>query len=149
LAIGDPARLKQLAGKDQRAFLSDPQSINSTSYGRDNPITAEDPQGLWALRLGVSGTIPGWGLTGEMGVQADLHGVDYYYGSGLAAGGGFSVGPQLTTADLSHQYSVSTAGFVQGGAGVSVEISKGMTYYPYSNRKPESYQEASYGFPAA
>jgi RHS repeat-associated protein len=39
LAVGDPARLKQITGRDQRAFLSDPQQMNSTSYGRDNPIT--------------------------------------------------------------------------------------------------------------
>jgi hypothetical protein len=67
----------------------------------------------------------------------------------MAGGGGFSVGPQLTTADLSHQYSISTAAFAQGGAGISVEMSKGMTYFPYSKRKPEPYQEASLGFPAA
>lgn len=83
-----------------------------------------------------------------MGVQADLRGVEYYYGAGLAGGGGFSFGPQITTADLSHQYSISTAAFAQGGSGVSVEKSKGMTYYPSSDRKPESYQEGSVGFPA-
>jgi hypothetical protein len=62
-----------------------------------------------------------------MGVQADLQGVEYYYGTGLAGGGGFSFGPQITTADLSHQYSIFTAGFAEGGAGVSVRVSKGMT----------------------
>jgi hypothetical protein len=45
LAVGDPIQLKQLTGKDQQAFLSDPQQMNSTSYGRDNPITNKDPQG--------------------------------------------------------------------------------------------------------
>jgi hypothetical protein len=97
----------------------------------------------------MSGTIPGWGLSGEIGVQADLRGAEYYYGTGLAGGGGFSLGPQITTADLSHQYQISTAGFAQGGVFVSGEVSKGMTYYPYSNRKPEPYQESSVGFPAA
>jgi hypothetical protein len=70
-------------------------------------------------------------------------------GAGLAGGlGGISFGPQVTTADLSHQYSISTAAFAQGGAVASYEVSKGMTYYPYSTRKPEPIQEASVGFPA-
>jgi hypothetical protein len=72
----------------------------------------------------------------------------YYYGTGLAGGGGINFGPQITTADLSHQYQISTEGFAQGGYIGSVEISKGMTYYPYSNRKPNSYQDATVGFPA-
>jgi RHS repeat-associated protein len=148
LAVGNSNQLQQLSQPDQQKFLADPQQMNAYSYGRDNPITDKDPQGLWALRFGVAGTIPLWGLSGEMGVQADLRGVEYYYGAGLAGGGGFSFGPQITTADLSHQYSISTAAFAQGGAGASVEMSKGMTYYPYSDRKPESYQEGSLGFPA-
>src|SRR5262249_22625034 len=57
--------------------------------------------------------------------------------------------PQVTTADLSHQYSITTLAFAQGAIGVSAEASKGMTYYPYSNRKPEVEQEATVGFPAA
>jgi hypothetical protein len=136
-------------GDPRQQSLQEPQSLNSYSYAKDNPITNKDPQGLYALRFGVAGTIPGWGLTGEIGVQADLQGAEFYYGAGLAGGGGISFGPQITTGDLSHQYSVSTGAFAQGGAGVSVEISKGTTYYPYSNRKPDSYQEASFGFPAA
>jgi RHS repeat-associated protein len=92
LAVGNQTQLQQLS-RDQLKLLSDPQQFNSYSYGRDNPITNKDPQGLWALRLGVSGTIPLWGLTGEIGVQGDLQGIEYYYGAGLAGGGGFSVGP--------------------------------------------------------
>jgi RHS repeat-associated protein len=45
LAIGDPTKLKQLTGRDQQAFLSDPQQVNSTSYSRDNPIVNKDPSG--------------------------------------------------------------------------------------------------------
>src|SRR5262249_34212463 len=139
LAVGDPSQVKQLTGKDQQAFLSDPQQMNSTSYGRDNPITNKDPQGLWALKFGAAGTIPGWGLSGQIGIQADFQSIEYYYGAGVAGGGGISFGPQITTADLSHQYSVSTGAFVQGGVVASMDISKGMTYYPYSNRKPDPY----------
>jgi RHS repeat-associated protein len=148
LAVDDPNRLQQFT-QEQPKLLSDPQLLNSYGYGGDNPLTNKDPQGLWALRFGIARTIPGWGLTGEMGVQADLQGAEVYYGAGLAGGvGGISFGPPVTTADLSHQYSISTAAFAQGGAVASYEESTGMTYYPYSTRKPEPYQEASVGFPA-
>jgi RHS repeat-associated protein len=45
LAIGDPKKLREVTGLDQQKFLSDPQLANSTSYGRDNPITNKDPDG--------------------------------------------------------------------------------------------------------
>ena len=45
LAIGDPAQVQQNAGQDQQALLSDPQQLNSYSWGRDNPITQKDPSG--------------------------------------------------------------------------------------------------------
>jgi len=45
LAIGDPDNLKKITGKNQQAFLADPQLANSYSYGRDNPITQKDPSG--------------------------------------------------------------------------------------------------------
>jgi RHS repeat-associated protein len=148
LALGTPNQLQQLS-QDQLTLISDPQQLNSYSYGRNNPVTNEDPQGLWAFQFGIAGTIPGGGLSGQIGIQADLQGVEYYYGAGLAGGGGISFGPKITTADLSHQYQMSTEGFAQGGVLLSVEVAKGMTYYPYSNRKPNSYQDATIGFPAA
>jgi RHS repeat-associated protein len=54
LAIGDPAQLKQLTGKDQQAFLVDPQLMNSASYSPDNPITKKDPLGKY---VDISGSI--------------------------------------------------------------------------------------------
>jgi RHS repeat-associated protein len=45
LAVGDPIKLKQVTGRDQQQFLSDPQLANSSNYGRDNPITQKDPDG--------------------------------------------------------------------------------------------------------
>jgi hypothetical protein len=35
----------KLSQQDQQTFLSDPQQLNSYSYGRNNPITQKDPGG--------------------------------------------------------------------------------------------------------
>jgi RHS repeat-associated protein len=51
LAVGNSNQLQQLSQPDQQKFLADPQQMNAYSYGRDNPITDKDPQGLWALRV--------------------------------------------------------------------------------------------------
>ena len=77
--------------------------------------------------------IPLWGLSAEGGIYIDQNGIDYYYGTGLAAGlGGASVTAAVTSADLSHTYSISTSLFVAGGDVIGEKLEKGMTYYPYS-----------------
>src|SRR5450755_1676844 len=124
--------------------IGDPQSLNTYSYASNNPIIKNDPQGLAALLFGIGATMPGWGLTGGAGIAIDLHGIDYYYSVGLAGGVQASV-LQITTADLDHQYSITNSAFVTGGALVGVELSKGMTYYPFSDRKPSPFQEGSFG----
>src|SRR6266436_4548739 len=48
LNIGDPSQVKQLSQQDQQTYLTDPQVLNSYSYGRDNPITRKDPNGKFA-----------------------------------------------------------------------------------------------------
>jgi hypothetical protein len=150
LAIGNETQLKQLSQEDQQKFLSDPQQLNSYSYSKDNPVTNKDPQGLLGLQIGGEYTVPLWGLSGEAGVYIDQNGIDYYYGSGLAAGqvGGGHASVGLTSADLSHTYSVSTGLFASGGDVVGATLEKGMTYYPYSLRAPQAYTEGSLGLAA-
>jgi RHS repeat-associated protein len=53
LALGNPNQLKQVSQQDQQQFLSDPQQLNSYSYGDDNPITRKDPDGRDAFRSAV------------------------------------------------------------------------------------------------
>jgi RHS repeat-associated protein len=145
LSIGNPTQLQQLSQQDQKTLLQNPQQLNSYSYSQDNPIVDKDPSGLLALQIGGEYTVPLWGLSGEGGIYIDQNGIDYYYGAGLGAIGGADATIGVTTADLSHTYSVSAAGFVAGGDVVGAELEKGEIYYPYSLRKPQSYQEASVG----
>jgi RHS repeat-associated protein len=83
LAIGDPNKLKQVTGQDQRTFLFDPQQMNSTSYGRDNPITNKDPLGNY-VDVSSSGTYMGW--SGAVGVRFDGRGMGFYAEAGFGAG---------------------------------------------------------------
>jgi hypothetical protein len=61
LALGDPNKVNQITGLNQRAFLSDPQLANSYNYGRDNPIVRKDPDGNnpVALAFAIGGTFVG------------------------------------------------------------------------------------------
>jgi RHS repeat-associated protein len=63
LALGNAPGVKQLSQQDQQAYLSDPQQLNSYSYGRDNPITNTDTTGKQAVPLAgaVIGDVVGIG----------------------------------------------------------------------------------------
>jgi RHS repeat-associated protein len=148
LAIGNPNQLEPLTKQGMGKFLTDPQQMNSYNYARGNPITNKDPSGLWALKLGVEGVVPLWGLSGSAGIYADQRGIDYYYSAGLAMGGGVNATAQISTTDLGHTYGISTGVFAAGGVPVGAEASGGMTYYPYSLRKPQPYIEGGLGLSA-
>ncbi len=71
LNIGDVSQVRQLAQQDQQTYLTDPQALNSYSYGRDNPITRKDPNGRQAVA--VAGLAPVLGieaLSGPVGWTA-------------------------------------------------------------------------------
>jgi RHS repeat-associated protein len=87
LAIGNDNQVQQITGKSQQAYLTDPQSLNSYSYGRDNPITNKDPNGTCAWDAcvieGTIATSPYWapamiaGATAiYLGTEAMLRNVD-------------------------------------------------------------------------
>jgi RHS repeat-associated protein len=46
LAVGNPNQLQQLTQQQQQQLLSDPQTLNSYGYARDNPIVNKDATGL-------------------------------------------------------------------------------------------------------
>src|SRR6267143_2267791 len=83
LAVGDPNKLRQVTGVDQRTFLSDPQLANSTSYARGNPITNKDPNGNY-IDISTSGTYMGW--SGAVGFRVDGRGMGLYAEAGFGAG---------------------------------------------------------------
>jgi len=49
LSVGNPQQIRQLTGLTQERYLLDPQSLNSYSYARNNPVVNKDPQGNFAL----------------------------------------------------------------------------------------------------
>ncbi len=86
-------------------YLSNPQNLNSYSYGLNNPITMSDPTGLFAFQLGLTTNI---GLGGEVGSSFNI---------GFASDGTFGISKSLHGGGLA-------------GADASIGISAG-----YSNAK--------------
>src|SRR5262249_25501515 len=120
LSIGDPTQVKQLSQKDQPTYLTDPQVLNSYSYGRDNPITQKDANGKQAVQFAgaVVGDFLGIGTQLYRDISTDQSsGVSTYVAAGLggavngviAASGGYWYGP--------------VGGFVGGGVQSSVSQS--------------------------
>jgi RHS repeat-associated protein len=63
LTIGDCASTQRLTRRSQDSFLTDPQQLNSYNYGRNNPITIKDPDGLF-----IPEAVVGAGIGGVVGV---------------------------------------------------------------------------------
>jgi len=63
LTIGDTAGTQRLTRRSQDSFLADPQQLNSYNYGRNNPITIKDPDGLF-----IPEALVGAGIGGVVGV---------------------------------------------------------------------------------
>jgi RHS repeat-associated protein len=54
LAVGDNAKLKALTKLELPQLLSDPQLLNSYSYGRNNPLVFRDPDGNFIQAVGIA-----------------------------------------------------------------------------------------------
>ena len=124
LVVGDPNKLKQITGQDQRTFLSDPQQMTSYNYGRDNPITNKDPFGEY-VEISSSGTY--WGWSGNVGFRMDGRGMGFYaeagFGQGIAGwpvSGSYTPGEYRRNAD--GQVSTGGTASIYGpiGAGAAV-----------------------------
>jgi RHS repeat-associated protein len=112
LSVGDPNQVKQVTGRDQQAFLGDPQLANSYNYGRDNPIAQKDANGLLAgealVGAGIGGVV---GLAVQGGtdlIAGRLSSAETYAG---AFTGGATFGAILGATDgLSLLYTVGAGG---------------------------------------
>ena len=60
LAIGDNGRVKELTRSELQEILSDPQSLHSYAYGRNNPLIYVDKDGEFAqVILGAGAAVAG------------------------------------------------------------------------------------------
>jgi RHS repeat-associated protein len=118
LAIGDPAKLRGLTGLTEGHLLSDPQLLNSYSYGKNNPIAYKDPQGTCPFcPILLAG---GFGAIGGIGVQAfnDFYSGDFSNRSwqdnlnaySVAAGQGAIVGAGVAGAAIAAPFIGLTGG---------------------------------------
>ena len=117
--------------------LKDPQSQNGYNYGNDNPLNRQDPGGLWAIVLGLNGSLGFGGFgTGFVGIGLASDGS---IGLVFSGGGGYSTGE---TAGVGVGYisgngnsvcslsgvSPFAGGTVRFGPGVSLDYSSGLNW---------------------
>ena len=69
-SLGDANQVKRLSGQSQQSYLSDPQQLNSYSYGRDNPVTLKDPNGQSSVGSWLSNPIGSAFFTTSLGTVA-------------------------------------------------------------------------------
>ena len=115
----------------QLTLLTDPQMLNSYSYGRNNPITMSDPSGLWAVAITLN-------LGAEIGAGPGIGGTvggGWAYASGNGSGGqvgavwnsGYIVGGDGGSGRVGWQMSGAKSnkgtGVLGGYAGVGIGIS--------------------------
>ena len=133
LSVGDPSQVKQLTGRDQQAFLADPQQMNSYSYGRDNPITNKDQNGKY---VEFSGTVVIPGRTFSAGLRFDSSGIDYFMSGGV--GFGAEAGVELAWApgvELSHRPTATASGFGEVAYGLGGRISTDIVTYDLETKR--------------
>jgi RHS repeat-associated protein len=141
LALGDSEKLGKETSQDLYAVLSDPQSLNSYSYAKNNPLINKDSEGKYA-ELSASITVPG--RTFSIGLRFDWNGIDGFIGGGF--GMGLEGGLQMAWApgkELSHEgkstINTSIKGAYYGGLSVSDDV---VSYHPDTQKttgpeKPE------------
>jgi RHS repeat-associated protein len=89
-------------GDPKQQVMTDPQSLNSYSYGNDNPVTKSDRTGRTYLELSAAGTFQGW--SGSVGVRVDLYGINVFAAGGVGVGtAGFPISAALSSGNLSRK----------------------------------------------
>ena len=160
LNLGDVNQVRQLSGQNQQSYLSDPQQLNSYSYGRDNPITNKDTNGklVELFSRPIDGPL---GNVGAHSSVAVVPGVGETLGpvSGANTSQPFTLGGYTTghgalfeQADANPDYSDAFGGQNYGVAQVIVDPPQGMTQQQFDQAVINSYNGSpntlsnSYGF---
>ena len=99
-------------GSKDHNHLSDPQSLNSYGYSRNNPLRLKDPGGKDFIEIGFSAAVGPYAA--GVGLRFDSRGVDAFYsaGGGVGFGGGFY--GKYSLGDLSHTPTLTTSREIYG-----------------------------------
>jgi RHS repeat-associated protein len=82
LAIGNPLQVTQLNKQQQKQLLADPQSLNSYSYARGNPIVNRDTSGLCFEPLSAIGCVYAVYTGATLLIDAyDVYQTNFQYGN--------------------------------------------------------------------
>lgn len=123
LAIGDVKKVKELTQQELNQILMDPQTLNSYSYARNNPIINKDPSGNWYVEISGGPDIIFAGISG--GIRFDNKGAEGF----LALSGGLMaslpIQASFSSGDLTHKPRLAVSRNAElaaiAGAGISRE----------------------------
>ena len=102
----DPERYQFIQPDKLLADLYNPQSLNRYSYVLNNPYKYTDPNGLWAVQVGIGG-MAGSGVGGIVG-------------GGLAISGSYEHGLEIGLYGTSGGGVYVSPGGIRGGAGIMI-----------------------------
>jgi hypothetical protein len=119
--------------KDGKSVLMDPQSANSYSYARDNPIQNKDTLGRF-FEFFASAAVPG--RSWSIGLRADSNGFGYFLSGGVGVGVHGGLGLMWAPGqDLSQERSTGIVASVTGAEGLGGRLWQNLSTYSPEQRE--------------
>ncbi len=125
LAMGDAKKVKELTQQELNQILMDPQTLNSYSYVRNNPIINKDPSGNWYVY--INGGLTYGFFNVQIGFEASDQGVNAVAGGGPSLGAEAKIGGGFSSGSMPKNAEVQVEQSVGGAVGVGYKYSKSAT----------------------